>query len=118
MLDLTPCDHREKNMMRALDRWGENFFRDMESDLWDCKTDIQDKGDCFLLEAELPGFEKEDIKINLEGNYLTIRAEHNEKKEEKDKKGSYIRRERYSGTYERSFDVSGIQTDAIQARCV
>ena len=66
MLDLAPFDRREKNMMHALERWEKNFFKDLESDLWDCKTDIQDKGDSFLLEAELPGFEKEDIKKLLD----------------------------------------------------
>ena len=79
------------------------------------KTDIRDEGGAYVLEAELPGFQKEDINIQLSDNYLTITAEHRTESEEKDKKGNYIRRERTWGSYSRSFDVSDINTAQIKA---
>lgn len=53
----------------------------------------------------LPGFTKEDVKAELKEGYLTITASTNSSDEEKDKKGRYIRRERYSGTCSRQFYV-------------
>lgn len=79
------------------------------------QTDIRDKGDSYLLEAELPGFQKEDIDIQLSDNNLTISAEHKTESEEKDQKGNFVRRERTWGSYSRSFDVSDIDTTRIKA---
>ena len=66
-----------------------------------------------MLEADLPGFKKEDIKIDLENDRLTIKAER--KSEHEDNKNGYVRRERHFGSFERSFDVSGIDTSGIKA---
>ena len=79
------------------------------------KTDIKDNGNEYLLEADLPGFKKEYIDVNLENNYLTIKAERKDENEEKDKKGRYIRCERSYGSCVRSFDVSDVDTDKITA---
>lgn len=79
------------------------------------KTDIKDNGGEYLLEADLPGFKKENINVNLENNYLTISAERKTENEEKDKKGRYIRCERSYGSFTRSFDVSDVDTDKITA---
>ncbi|MPN59108.1 18 kDa heat shock protein [bioreactor metagenome] len=68
-----------------------------------------------MLEADLPGFDKKDIKIDIDGGYLTINAERHSKSEEKDDKNNYIRCERSYGSFSRSFDVSAINTDAIAA---
>ena len=77
------------------------------------KTDIIEKKDSFLLEAELPGFEKGDINVDIDGDYLTISAEHHfEKKDEND---GYVRRERRYGKFSRSFDVSAVKTEDITA---
>ena len=78
------------------------------------KTDITDEGDYYELKADLPGFKKDDIKIDLENDRLTISAERKDEHEEKGKNG-YIRRERSYGSFSRSFDVSGIDTSAISA---
>ncbi len=77
------------------------------------RTDITDKGDSFVLEADLPGFKKDDIKIDLENDRLTIKAER--RSEHEDNKNGCIRRERRFGSFERSFDVSGIDTSGIKA---
>ncbi len=79
------------------------------------RCDISEKGDNYLLEAELPGFDKKDIGVELDGDMLTISATHEEKNDEKDKDGHYVRRERRYGSFARSFDVEGIDTGHIKA---
>ena len=69
------------------------------------KTDIHDKDGNYIIEMELQGYAKEDIKADLKVGYLTITASKNETKEEKDAKGNCIRKERYTGTCNRSFYV-------------
>ena len=86
-----------------------------ESAITDFKTDIRDNGDSYLLEADLPGFKKEDISVDIEGETLTIRAERTEEKEEKDGKGNFVKRERSYGSFSRSFDMTGIRTEDIAA---
>ena len=80
------------------------------------RTDVIEKDNCYQLEAELPGFNKEDIKIDLKNDVLTISASHNENNEEKDDKGVYIRRERRSSSYQRSFRVEGLKPEDIIAQ--
>jgi HSP20 family protein len=79
------------------------------------RTDISDNGKEYLIEAELPGFKKEDIHLDIDEDCLTITAKHTESKEEKDDKKNYVKRERYYGSYSRSFDVSNVDVDAIKA---
>ena len=90
------------------------FFRD--SSPLEFKTDVKDEGDSFVLEADLPGFKKEDIHLDVEGDVLTLSAERHSEHENKDKKGKYLCCERSYGSYSRSFDVSGIQADHIKAK--
>ena len=80
-----------------------------------CRTDIREEDDRYIMESELPGFEKQDIAIDISGSSLTLKAEHSENSDEKDKNGKYIRRERTYGSYQRSFDISGIDADRISA---
>lgn len=90
-----------------------SFFSN--ADLAEFKTDITDEGDHYLLKADLPGFKKEDIHLNLDGDTLTIQAERHSEHEDTDKKDKYVCCERSYGSYSRSFDVSGIQADGISA---
>lgn len=69
------------------------------------KTDIKETDDNYEIEIDLPGFKKEDVKAQLKDGYLTISAESSNTQEEKDDKGRYIRRERYTGAMSRSFYV-------------
>ena len=120
MFELRPFERRN-NRMTAYNPWDEMeraFFGDgaWNRSLAEFKTDIQVKGDSYLLQADLPGFKKEDIHIDLDGETMTIRAERHSEHEEQDKKGSYVRCERSYGSYERAFDVSGIDTDKIGAQ--
>jgi HSP20 family molecular chaperone IbpA len=80
------------------------------------RTDVIEKDDSYQLEAELPGFNKEDIKIDLKNDMLTISASHDENKDEKDKEGKYIRRERRTSSYQRSFRVENLKPEDIFAQ--
>ena len=80
------------------------------------KTDIQEKDNNYVLDMDLPGYEKEDIKAQLKDGYLTITAQKNTSNDDKDEKGNYIRRERYCGKCSRSFYVGdGIKEEDIKA---
>ncbi len=79
-------------------------------------TDIRDEGDKYVLEADLPGFNKEDIKVDVKNGIMEISAVRHSKHEESDKKGNYICCERSYGAYRRSFDLSEIKSDEISAK--
>lgn len=113
MYGITPFEKKTYDLFNAFHDFEDNFFNG--TPLASCKTDIKDEGDRFVLEAELPGFEKGDIKLDLDGDNLVITAEHKTENEEKDSEGRYIRRERSYGSYQRSFDVSAVDTDRIDA---
>ncbi len=70
------------------------------------KTDVKEKKDSYVLEMDLPGFTKDEVKVSLEDGYLTISAAKglDQDKQEKES-GRYIRRERYAGACERTFYV-------------
>lgn len=90
-----------------------NFFSG--ADLTAFQTDISDEGDHYVLETDLPGFDKKDIKLDISGDTLTIRAERNTEKRNKGK-DKYLYSERSYGSYSRAFDVSGVDTDKITAK--
>ena len=95
----------------------DDFFMDFKNEKAIGKTDIKELKDNYLLEVELPGFAKEDIKAEVNNGYLVVTAEHNNNKEEKDEKGRYIRKERYSGQCMRSFYVgSELKEEDIKAK--
>ena len=79
------------------------------------KTDIRENETAYVLDAELPGFSKEDIHAEIKNGYLTIHAERSSESEKNDEGNSYIRRERSYGSYSRSFDLDGINADEISA---
>ncbi len=113
MYGMTPFEKKTFDLFNAFHDFEDDFFKG--NSITSCKTDIKDEGDKYVLEAELPGFEKDDIKLDLNGDSLVIKAEHSENKDEKDDDGKYIRRERTYGSYQRSFDVSAVDTDKIDA---
>lgn len=81
------------------------------------KTDIRDTDETYELDIDLPGYKKDEISAQLKNGYLTISATKNEENDEKDKKGNYIRRERYNGTMSRSFYVGdAVHQDDIHAK--
>ena len=87
MFGLTPYTRRNNtpayyDPFRDLENFEKNFFGSGELPTF--KTDIRDTGDAYELEADLPGFQKENIKIDIEGEQLTIRAERKGDRAEKD----------------------------------
>lgn len=115
MFNLIPYNRREANLFRFMDDFERSFFNNSLKGDSRFRVDISEKDGNYFLEAELPGFDKEDIHVDLNGEVLTIHATHESKDEEKDKDGNYIRRERRFGSYSRSFDVSDIDVDNIKA---
>ena len=115
MFGMLPFERSEDNVFDTFDNFARNFFRSSNTNLPAFRTDIRDAGDRFVLEAELPGFQKEDIKLDVKDGILTITAEHKETNEERDSKGGYIRRERRLGSFTRSFDISGVDEERITA---
>ena len=81
------------------------------------KTDIVETEEGFEISMDLPGYDKEEVKAQLKDGYLTVSAERNEAEDTKDEEGRYIRRERFSGSYQRSFFVGkDVTQDDIRAK--
>ena len=114
MYGLTPFEKSGFDIFNAFNDFEKNFFGG-SMPVNTCKTDIRDEGEKYVMEAELPGFTKEDIKLDINCSYLVLTAEHKNEKDEKDDKGKYIRRERSYGSYTRSFDITGVDTENISA---
>ncbi|MBQ0126194.1 MAG: Hsp20/alpha crystallin family protein [Clostridiales bacterium] len=114
MFNLTPYERKTGlwNPFRELDEIEKSFFGTPAVSF---NTDITDEGDSYLLEADLPGFKKDDVNIDIDDGYLTIKAERRSNFEDKDKKGNYVRCERSYGSYSRSFSLDGIDSENITA---
>ena len=79
------------------------------------KTDVHEKENTYELEMDLPGFHREDLQLTLENGTLTVRASKSQENETEEK-GKLLRRERYSGSMQRSFYVGeGVQEEDIHA---
>lgn len=98
----------------------DDFFRDDFFDRKDrmnynlMKTDIREDENSYLLEVDLPGYSKDDIKIDITDGYLTINAK--VEKEDNDENKNYVRRERFTGEVTRSFYVGeDIKEDEVKA---
>ena len=75
------------------------------------KTDVKELDNGFEVDIDLPGFKKDEIQLQLENGYLTVNAAKGLDKDEQDKKGRYVRRERYAGSMSRSFYVGDYVTE-------
>lgn len=97
------------------DFFGTPFMTRTESNMM--KTDIREHDAGYELTIDLPGVKKEDIHAELNDGYLTVSAESSSSKDEKDENGKYICRERYSGSFSRSFYIGeGITEQDITAK--
>ncbi len=95
------------------DMFRDPFFTDDESKIM--KTDIKEKKDKYIIDIDLPGYEKENIKMSVEDGYLTVNATVNSNKEEKEE-GKFVRKERYMGSCSRSFYVGeAVESEDIKA---
>lgn len=115
--------------------FGENLFDDFFGDdfgrfsMWNgrdplygkhaknlMKTDVRETENAYEVDIDLPGFKKDEICVDLKDGYLTISAAKGLDKDEKDKKGRYIRQERYIGACSRSFYVGDVEPKDISAK--
>ena len=115
--------------------FGENLFDEFFNDnfgmfpVWDgsnalygkhaknlMKTDVRETEDTYEVDIDLPGFKKDEIKVDLKDGYLTVSAAKGLDKDENDKKGRYIRQERYAGACSRSFYVGEMEPEDVSAK--
>ena len=89
MYTMTPFEKKHFDLLNAFHDFENDFFAG--TGLSSCKVDVRDEGDKFVMEAELPGFEKEDIHLDVQGDCLKLSAEHHTDSEDKDDKKKYIR---------------------------
>lgn len=75
------------------------------------RVDVRDEGDHYMLEAELPGVKKEDVKVNVENGVMTISATANTENQQSN--DNYVYRERRYGSMQRAFSLEGIREDEI-----
>jgi HSP20 family protein len=102
-----------------MDKLWDRFFgqRPLEGTFgeeWIPSVDISETEDNFLIKAELPGLETKDVKVSISGDLLTIKGEKKEEKEEKDEHHHF--KERYSGSFARSFRIPvNVKSDKVEA---
>lgn len=80
------------------------------------KTDVRETEDTYEVDVDLPGFKKDELSVELKDGYLTISAAKGLDKDEQDKKGKYIRQERYAGACSRSFYVGDVKPEEVSAK--
>ncbi len=112
---MTMIPYRTAMSARPYDAFADNFFRSLFGSTQNesFRVDVQDKGDAYVIEADLPGVARENIHVDLNEDVLTISAEKAENAEEKE--NGYIMRERRIGKASRSFNVEGIRKEDISA---
>ena len=105
------------------DDWMNFGFPEVEKALYgkhashEMKTDVRETDSGYEVDIDLPGFKKDEINIQLDNGYLSISAAKGFDKDEQDKEGKYIRKERYAGSMSRSFYVgNAITQDDIKAK--
>ncbi|MFB5761620.1 Hsp20/alpha crystallin family protein [Paenibacillus medicaginis] len=120
MFDLVPFRKRSEELLDQMtkslnDAMDDSVFSSFNGATQPFRIDIREMDDKYVVEAELPGVTRENIDIDVDQNYLTIRARRNELQEQKDESNRIIRRERRTGEFVRRFYVDNIVDDAIKA---
>ena len=98
-----------------LDNIFDNFMDEGTDNFDVMKCDVYEKDGAYHIEADIPGFKKDEISVDCEDGYVTISAEKNTENEEKDENKKYIKRERFYGKTVRKFYVGDVDSDKIQA---
>lgn len=103
------------DIIRSSRRVFDNFFDDFPTTTKGLMTtDIKERTNSYIFEVDLPGFNKDDIKVSIKNNYLTIEATKDQTEENKDEK--FIRRERQFGSYRRSYYVGNVEMENLNAK--
>ncbi|HLR81135.1 MAG TPA: Hsp20/alpha crystallin family protein [Bacillota bacterium] len=121
MFDLKPFKKKNEDFFeRMVESFNEVFNQDEVTPLSgrfnSFRTDVKETKKAYYIEAELPGFDKEDISIQVDDDYLTIRAKRDEEEETTDEDDKIIRQERRYGEFIRRFYVDDIDEDNIKAK--
>ncbi|WP_053955508.1 Hsp20/alpha crystallin family protein [Inediibacterium massiliense] len=124
MFGMTPFNRKNQMLRRNYDLFNmENFFEDffthsffapMNTTMGQMKVDIKEKENEYIVEAELPGVNKEEIHIDLKDDRLTISVEKNEVTNEE--KENYIRKERKYGSMMRNFYIENVEPEKVAAQ--
>ena len=115
MFELIPFSQGRFSLYDPFSVFDDWFVRGREGGRFSSfRTDIREEGDCYILEADLPGCSRDDVEVTVEDDRLTISARRSEESGAEDDRG-YLRRERISGSFSRSFDLSAVDADAIHA---
>ena len=116
------CNLARRDNRGLVEDFANDFFRPFFADNFGMmsaqrpmKVDVRDEGEKFVLEADMPGMHKDDLKIEVDEGVLTISAVYNEDREQKDEEDKYVYRERRIGNMSRSFNLEGIREDDITA---
>ncbi|MEJ9281603.1 MULTISPECIES: Hsp20/alpha crystallin family protein [Ureibacillus] len=120
MFDLRPFRRKNEDLFERFKNAFDEVFNDdflpaFGRDFQSLRTDITETKDAYVVQADLPGFNKEDIQIDINNNYLTIRAKRDDQTEERDEKDRIIRKERHFGEFYRSFYINDVDQDKIEA---
>ncbi|NLC89951.1 MAG: Hsp20 family protein [Clostridiaceae bacterium] len=112
MFSMVPFARRNRRLMENFNRGFDHSF-DHFFDVFDTtmSTDIVDRGDYYELTCDLPGLSKDDIKVSLDENYLTINVDRKDEREET--KDEYLLQERCTYNYSRRFDIRDIDQEKI-----
>lgn len=108
---MMPSIFRENLFDSFMEDFGFPAFPDMDRALYGkrtknlMKTDVKETEGGYVVDIDLPGFQKDEIQMRLDKGCLTVSAAKGLDKEEKDGEGAYVRRERYAGSVSRSFYV-------------
>lgn len=119
MFNLVPFQRRNRGLA-DLEDFFDDFFNNFDrfgltnTGINAFRTDIKETENEYIVLAELPGVNKENINIEVDENYMTITAVNDEIIEEE--KNNYIRKERRSGRFQRSFNISDVKADEIRAK--
>lgn len=119
MFNLVPFQRRNRGLV-DLDDFFDDFFNNFgrfgltNTGVNAFRTDIKETENEYIVLAELPGVNKDNINIEVDENYMTITAVNDEIIEEE--KNNYIRKERRSGRFQRSFNISDVKADEIKAK--
>lgn len=100
--------------MRPMRAARDGFFAPHTSTLM--KTDVKETDTSYEVDIDLPGFKKEDVKVDLKDGCLTVSAATNSESSDKDENGKYLRRERFAGSCSRTFYVGEMEPSEISAK--
>ncbi|MCH4178127.1 MAG: Hsp20/alpha crystallin family protein [Streptococcaceae bacterium] len=114
--EITPRNNNLFNMtpFNFFEDFGRGFFDNFKDQM--VKTDIHENDTEYLVEAELPGFEKDNVNISYENDVLTIEATHKTDDKKEDDKGNLVRSERSFSAVRRQFLISNIDKDKVKAK--